>query len=118
MAAPRRSIGVPMTQLCRLLALVAVLLMPFGMTAAAEASSAAHHEMAGMPMGHCPDQGSQPESKAGIAACTMICSAALPAIEPARSDRDRVEQLPAEACIVHALAGLHPDSADPPPKRA
>ena len=101
-----------------MLALVAVLLMPFGMTAAAEASSSSHHAMAGMPMGHCPDQESQPESKAGIAACTMACSAALPAIEPAQPQRDSVEQLPAEAETVHALAGLHPDAADPPPKRA
>ena len=107
-----------MTLLCRMLALVAVLLMPFGMTAAAEASSSSHHAMAGMPMGHCPDQESQPESKAGIAACTMACSAALPAIEPAQPQRDHVEQLPAEAETVHALAGLHPDAADPPPKRA
>lgn len=106
-----------MKAICRLLALVSVLLMPFGMTAAAEASSPSHHETAGMMMGHCPDQ-PQPDSKPGIAACTMVCSAALPAIEPAQPHREAVDSVPAETAEIRRLAGLHPDAAIPPPKRA
>ena len=116
--AARPPIALRMRLLCSLLAVVAVLLMPLGMTAAAEASSASHHEMAGMPMGHCPDQESQTDSKPGIAACTMICSAALPAIQPTQPDCASVNALPAETREVHALLGLHPDAADPPPRLA
>ena len=116
MGADARPIALPMKLLCRLLTLVAVLLMPLGMTAAAQASSPARHDLAGMPMGHCPDQQSQPDSQPGIAACTMVCSAALPAIEPVQPECDAINALPADAREVRALAGLHPEAADPPPR--
>ena len=114
----RPSIALPMRLLCRLLALVAVLLMPLGMSAAAEARSTSHHEMAGMPMGHCPDQESPTDSKPGIAVCTMVCAAALPAVQPAQPDCASVKAPPAENREVRALLGLNPDAADPPPRIA
>ena len=101
----------------KLLVLVAVLLMPFGMTGAATASpSVQHHEMAGMPMGHCPDEQSQPDSKPGIAACTMACSAALPAIHGVRPGPAMIVCAPEIASPARPLDGLHPETADPPPK--
>ena len=63
----------------KLLVLLAVLLMPLGMTSAA--ASASHHEMASMPMGHCPIRDSR-DLKSG-AECTMVCAAALPALSSA-----------------------------------
>ena len=107
-----------MRLICGLLALVAVLLMPLGMSAAATAPSTSHHDMAGMPMGHCPDQESQPESTPGIAACTMICAAALPAADAGMPECAAIAALPAEVASIPALAGLHPDTVDPPPKLA
>ena len=69
-------------------------------------------------MGHCPDQDSQPVSTPGIAACTMICAAALPAADERMLECAEIAALPAEIRSVQVLAGLHPEAADPPPKLA
>ena len=109
----------PVRLICSLLALVAVLLMPFGMTGAASAaSSAQHHEMAEMPMGHCPDEGKQPDSQSGIQACTMVCSAALPAIDFDREQPVTLACAPDRPAAMQLLQGLHPETATPPPKRS
>ena len=102
--------------LAKLMVLVAVLLMPLGMTTAS-AAGASDHDMAAMPMSHCPDGESRPE-KAGIAACTMTCSAALPATEPAEPKRAAIDSPPMEIAKAKALVGLHPDAATPPPKQS
>lgn len=101
----------------KLLALIAVLLMPLGMTGA---HAAASHEAAraDMPMGHCPDQGSRHDRQNGIAACTMACAAALPAFAASTDDALPSIPVPALSADVPALHGLHPDIATPPPKRA
>ena len=101
-----------------LLVLVAVLLMPLGMGSAASAQSASHHDMAGMTMGHCPDEDPRPESKPGIAACTMVCSAALAAIDPVQPECLARARVPQQVERVPILAGLHPEAATPPPKGA
>jgi hypothetical protein len=117
-AAVRPSIARRMRLLCRLLALVAVLLMPLGMNTASAAPPTAHNEMAGMPMGHCPDEGSPAKSEPGIAACTMICGVALPAADARMPGYSEIAALPAEILSIKVLAGLHPEAADPPPKPA
>lgn len=100
----------------RALALFAVLLMPLGMPAtAAPAPSADGHTT--MPMQHCPDEGST-HGKGGFAECTMACSAALPAIEPAGDRPLLLVCAPSEAAAVRILRGLHPDTVTPPPKRS
>jgi hypothetical protein len=101
--------------LWRLVALIAVLLMPFGMRPA-EAAPMRHH--AAMPMPHCPDQGSGHESKGAFAECTMACSAALPAAQPANERPLLIACAPTHAAAVRILRGLHPDTATPPPKRS
>ena len=98
----------------RLIAILAVILMPFGMTAA-PAMAMQEHSMS-MPMQHCPDQNPAQGGKAGFVECTMACSAALPAVEPAQGELMQMPCAPAEADPVAQLHGLHPDTATPPPK--
>ena len=102
--------------LARLLLLVAVLLMPFGM-APASASTSDHVTMR-MPAGHCPDQDSDGALKAGIAACTMACAGALPASDAFAAQSIRVRREIAAAVPVTPLFGLHPETATPPPKHS
>lgn len=104
-----------MAALCRLVALIAVLVMPLGMPPAA-AAPAQHH--ATMPMQHCPDQAPGHDLKGGFAECTMACSAALPAADLPREERRWTSCAPAEAAAARILDGLHPDTATPPPKRS
>ena len=105
-------------RLIHLLTLLAVLFMPLTMNGAVAASTGGHHEMGGMPMSHCPDPDSQPESTQGIAACTMICAAALPAADARMPECTEIPELAAEVLLIRVLAGLHPEAADPPPKFA
>jgi hypothetical protein len=103
--------------LSRLLLLVAVLLMPFGMAPAA--TSAAHHQMtAEMTMGHCPDQSSNHSTKAGLVECTMACAAALPAADTPAEGPMVVYCDPVMPGAARSLDGLHPETATPPPKRS
>ena len=103
-----------MRTLVKLLALLAVMLLPLGMAPAA--ATAAHHDMASMPMQHCPEQDSGHQPKAAFAVCTMACSAALPAFDrceaqpvPSPPERMRPE-------LARHLSDLHPDIVTPPPK--
>ena len=103
----------------KLLLLIAVLLMPVGMSAApaSEASSAHDDGHSGMAMQHCPGESSQPDGgEAGIAACTMACAAALPAFDAPMASCAQLADLPAAARAIVALAGLNPEFADPPPR--
>jgi hypothetical protein len=116
---PVESIATTVTRMfAKLLVLLAVLLMPLGMTTAASAAPSSHHDMAGMPMSHCPDGGSRSDSIPGIAACTMVCSAALPAADLSSNDTELASTAPLQPAIVHQLHGLHPETATPPPRRA
>ena len=102
------------TAIIKLVLLLSVLLMPFGMTSVA--ASGRHQAMAGMPMGHCPDQSSGHEKKAGIAECTMVCAAALPAAVRSAAEPLVVVGASDVSGSPQALRGLHPDTATPPPK--
>jgi hypothetical protein len=91
--------------------------MPFGM--APSIASAVHHgSMAGNTMEHCPDNMPNHENKGSFAECTMACSAALPAVEPAEEvPLQFVHDLVAPS-LARPLHGLHPDTATPPPKHS
>jgi len=104
-----------MATVWRLLALVAVVLMPLGMAPAA-AGPHQHHEA--MPMQHCPDQGSKPTNKSGFVECTMACSAALPAISSEQNQPLPIIAVPAVTTVATLLHGLHPETATPPPRIA
>jgi hypothetical protein len=101
--------------LARLVLLISVLLMPFGMTGATAA--AAHQAAAATPMQHCPDQGSK-QSTQRFAECTMACSAALPVAAEINPDAALANCMPLAPAIAMALHGLHPETATPPPKRS
>ena len=104
--------------IAKLLALVAIVLMPFGMSAAPGATP--HHGMsASMPLKHCPEQPVGPRGKAGIAECTMICSATLPAADACRdASKLTIVGLPPEQSLALSLHGIHPDTATPPPRHS
>jgi hypothetical protein len=102
-----------------LLALVAVLLMPFGMSAA-NAAAPDHQQMSAMasPMQHCPEPASSPRSKGVLADCAMACSAALPAGELAMAV-SLVHTPPLlETSVLPALSGIELEIATPPPRQA
>lgn len=103
-------------RLCKLLLLFSVLLMPLAMMPAGAAvpDHAGAHSAASME--HCPDQGSKRDAAPGIAACTMACAAALPALAPTISRPASLRSLPADVREPRKLAGLEPESADPPPR--
>lgn len=100
----------------RLIAFIAVLLMPLGMTA----SPAAAHAVpsATMPMQHCPDQPASNDDKAGIPQCMMVCSAALPAVDAPAAEPHIIVCLPEQPARADMLRGLHPEAATPPPRRS
>ena len=107
-----------MATVLKVLALLAVLLLPLGMqpAAAAPAPTAGHH--LAMPAPHCPDQAPTQPSTGGFVECTMACSAALPAAEPAGDRPLLLVCAPSEAAAGRVLHGLHPDIVTPPPKRS
>ena len=107
-----------MRRLINFLTLLAVLVMPFGMTAVPAAQVTDHHPMAGMRMGHCPDEGTQPDTEPGIQACAMVCAAALPAMEVDREQPAAIVCAPDRSTTMRYLQGLHPETATPPPKRS
>ena len=103
-------------KMLRLLALLAVLVMPFGMVT--ETAAAATHlgAMAASPSGHC-DPSPRSELPTGISDCGMACAAALPAFGPTPDDPSLVLCIP-EVRAAKALTGLPPETATPPPKRS
>jgi hypothetical protein len=100
----------------RLLVLFAVLLMPLGMEPAAAANHYA--TMTGAAMEHCPGQSGNRQHNDGLAMCSMPCASALPAQEmvshamPIRSPQLVIPM------AGHALHGIQPEIATPPPKLA
>jgi hypothetical protein len=100
----------------RLLALFALLLMPFGMAAAQADPGGQNHSASAMLMNHCPEQQSDSEGAGGVADCAMPCSAALPAADLSPADSQSAGPVPAEFAVPSALFGLALEIATPPPK--
>jgi hypothetical protein len=98
----------------KLLALIAVLLIPLGMAPAA--ASPVHGHVA-MPMEHCPDQA--PKKTHGTSVeCTMVCAAALPAVAASHMAPPLFAERLAQPAPTARLHGLHPETATPPPRRS
>jgi hypothetical protein len=104
-----------MAWLAKLLVLIGVLLMPFGMVAPA---AAAPHHSAAMPMQHCPEQAPTHKGKLGFADCTMACAAALPAAEASPADEPPIDRGAQVSAAVRQLHGVQLEIATPPPKRS
>jgi len=101
--------------LLRLLAFFAVMLMPFGMSAAATPMQ--QHQMA-MPMQHCPEPDSSHHSTGALADCTMACASALPATDLEMAVAHPVSKFTPEPALMPALAGIELEIATPPPRRS
>lgn len=115
---PRDLMSRVMSSLAKLLAIVALLLTSFGMTAASAATVPHHGAVlaAAMPMAHCPDSDRTADTKGGVPECAMACSAALPAADLAHPQPLTILCAPVQASLATSLHGLHPDTATPPPK--
>jgi hypothetical protein len=100
----------------RLLALLAVMLMPFGMAAAP--ATAVQHEQMAMPMQHCPEPGSSGHSTGALAHCTMACASALPATDLQIAGTHPVSKLVPQPALIAALSGIELEIATPPPRRS
>lgn len=105
-----------MAAILRLLALLAMVLMPFGMAAAPAAPAQSHHSSAGME--HCPDESSTMDLAGGPGGCAMPCSAALPAGDAGPIDSPSLARSLVDAGRPPALAGLVLEIATPPPRLA
>lgn len=98
----------------RLLALIALVLMPIGMASAPAAASGmpADHAMAA---GHCEGQSRSDEAPAPNMDCTAMC-AAIPAREPVAQAPLFQRAAPRTIAFAFAFEGIVPETATPPPK--
>ena len=105
------------TAFLRLLTLVALVVMPFGMSAAS--AGPAPHAPAAATAGHCDEQGGQPAEDPGdrLAGCTAGCSMFIAEIAPAEAPVAIGAQSLVRP-IARRWSSLPPETATPPPKRA
>ncbi|WP_310468177.1 hypothetical protein [Sphingomonas sp.] len=100
----------------KLLTLIALAMMPFGMAAPAAAQPAGHHAAAAADV-HCPDPAGDRDSQAPKSnECAMTC-AAIVAPEFVASPAPALNPPPAVRPLAQRGSGLHPEAATPPPKR-
>jgi hypothetical protein len=112
----------------RLLALIALVLMPFGMAGtpalaapvANDHRTAMGHEVAGMEMSHCADRQDGQRDKAPtpkpmncMAACAAIPAPGVPLLAEAMKPA-----LPRAVFLATPFSGIDPEIATPPPKLA
>ena len=96
--------------LLRLVMLVALAFMPFGMTSAPALAAS----VSSSASGHCDEQQKPADAPAKMDMHCATCSA-LPAVEPAAVAEVR-PQAPILMSAVHALSDAQPEIATPPPK--
>lgn len=106
----------------RFLAILAVLLMPFGMLGGVPATAMARHTSMTMSAGHCAGMPDMPakDRKAPSAPCCdcMVACAAIPS-ENSCIEHAAPAPMAAQAVILApAIRGLHPEAATPPPRIA
>jgi hypothetical protein len=104
------------TMALRLLALIAVLMLPFGMAAPAAVPAAHHSATAAMPLDHCPDQQSSVGHKGAVAECAMPCSSALPAADVSSVGAHPVGRTLVLPPLDQVLSQIELEIATPPPK--
>ena len=97
----------------RLLALVALLLMPLSMASAA--ASAQPNAVA--PTGHCDDHQQPAKAPTGSQVHCTAC-AALPAVDTPAPSAELRPEMPMLIALAGFMAGIEPDTATPPPKLA
>ena len=101
----------------RLLALIALVIMPLGMAATPALAQPGHHSMAAnhaMPAGHCGEEQAPAPSKMDCtAACTALPASWTPMPEPALKPK-----APRALSIAAPFSGIEPEIATPPPRFA
>jgi len=100
----------------RMLVLMSLTLMPFGMAAAPAA--AVQHEQMAMPMQHCPQSDSRSHSTGALADCSMACASALPATDLQIAGAHPVSKFLPQPALIAALSGIELEIATPPPRRS
>ena len=114
LAARRFYWGQVRQMIAKCLLLLAVLLMPFGMTPA----TAGAGDGPAAAMRHCSESGDVHHGKGGIAECTMACAAALPAcmMHPPQP----LEIAPSQQALAPTklLGNVPPDTRTPPPRQS
>jgi hypothetical protein len=99
------------TAFFRLLALLALVLMPLSMASA----PASAQPTAAAPAGHCDDHQQPAKAPAGPQVHCTAC-AALPAIDTPAPVSELAPEMPMLIALAGFLAGIEPDTATPPPK--
>lgn len=105
--------------LLRLLALVALVLMPLGMAGAPAIAQQMPMDHAAMAMGggHCDEEPEQDKAPASKIDCAAMCTALPAADAPATALRLKLTA-PRTITIVGPFAGIEPEIATPPPRQA
>ena len=103
--------------LLKLLTLMALLLMPFGMGAAGAAP--VHHAPATATSGHCDEPAGQPAEHCPDQAVDCATACSMLATAEARSDEAVPSlHLQIDRPLAARSTAVHPDIATPPPKRS
>ena len=111
--------------------MLALLLAPLSMMSGhaamampAVADAASHHEQAASPSAHCAEMAGESQdddggSKSGdcLTDCAVACSA-IPALGSIMADQPMAPAMARPLPLVGRVRGLHPESADPPPRVA
>jgi hypothetical protein len=105
-----------LSRLLRFLAMIAMLLMPFGMAAAPAAPDIGHHASASMAGEHCPEAPDEQDAGGSVSGCAMPCSAALPAGDETRVDSHPSIPAPLISWLSPAFSSVELEIATPPPK--
>jgi hypothetical protein len=111
----------PAFSLVRLLAMLALLLMPLAMAGQGHAAAATpHHAAAASPAGHHHQSSSpeQEEQRKGSAAQCMMACAALPAFDAPLRHETEAPSAALFALPVRPITGLAPEAETPPPRPA
>jgi hypothetical protein len=101
----------------KLFALLAVLLMPFGM-ASAQAAPIHHEHMMAMPIEHCPEKNSPARASGALADCAMACATAVPAADLLIVGPHAISRTIPKPSLEPALSGVELEIATPPPRRS
>lgn len=121
--------GMTAMRLVRLFTILALLFAPLSMVSEhaamampMQANAAAHHAESARPADHCADMSGQSEDETVpgrdcMIDCTIACSG-IPSVGSVIADQAMPAALDQPLPLVSRIRGLHPESADPPPRIA
>lgn len=104
--------------LLRFLTLLALVLMPFGMTGAPAVAQPLAADHAAMAMGHCDEQPAKDNApKPAKMDCTAMCTALMAADCPVPAPA-MTPAAPRSTAAAVAFVGIDPEIATPPPRQS